>query len=498
MQHPDHIGPDAPPPTPARRAEIDGFLRLLEDARAQVATASPFTLALIAPRPACHDDEAGGDGEAGGDNKCCRPDDSLYAGRATDSLDAGRATDSLAAGRAADSLDATREADALAEAHNFLALNLRRRDGIAFYGPTLLAALLPAGRARRADDDLARLIAEFHAAHDARALLAVGVASFPSDGADIEALVLCAEAALDAALSREAGARPTVDASAHDESAAPESVAPESVAPESVAPESAAPESAAPESVTPQLAAEFAAAGNGEGLGDDGALAAEPARPAQDFLPLHESGARSSAGWRMGEGLPDGQAARAPSKRGLPTQFSSKRALRESKRGDDFGSTVLPSFEGAAAGGVLARAAAEAAARERERRANGARLPNRLLLAVSDAARMAQVNMLLRSAGYEVRAAFDGKQTLDLLRIERADLLVLDFALAGVDGLEVLRRLGERHGGRLPLPVVLLVPAECDGEELRAGASRLGAGGIVALPYDPQELLDCVGAAGGG
>lgn len=462
--HPDHIGPDSPPPTPARRAEIDGFLRLLEDARAQVAAGSPFTLALIAPRRAHHDEEEAGRGA------CCRPAATLDAGHAADSPDAGR------------------EADALAEAHNFLALNLRRRDGVAFYGPTLLAALLPSGRARRADDDLARLFAEFHAAPGTRAPLAAGLASFPGDGADIEALVLRAEAALDAALARETGARPTLDASAHDESPAPESVALES----------AALESAAPESVTPAPAAEIDAHVDGEEPGDDGGrAAAEPARPAQDFLPLHESGARSSAGWRVGEGSLDGTAARASSKRGLQTQFSSKRALRESKRGDDFGAMVLPSFESAAAGGVLARAAAEAAARERERRANGARLPGRLLLAVSDAARMAQVNMLLRSAGYEVRAAFDGKQTLDLLRIERADLLVLDFALAGVDGLEVLRRLGERHGGQLPLPVVLLVPAEQDGEELRAGAARLGAGGFVPLPYDPQELLDCVGAAGG-
>ena len=95
-------------------------------------------------------------------------------------------------------------------------------------------------------------------------------------------------------------------------------------------------------------------------------------------------------------------------------------------------------------------------------------------------------------------ALFDGTRG-SLLRIERADLLVLDFALADVDGLEVLRRLDERNHGRgLPLPVVLLVPAERDGEELRARASRLGAGGFAPLPYDPQELLDCVRTAGGG
>ncbi len=444
--HPDHIGHDSTPATPARRAEIDDFLRLLEDARAQVSTGSPFTLALLAPRRA-------GDDESGGGDECCRP---------------------------ADSLEARREAGALAEAHNFLALNLRRVDGVAFYGPTLLAALLPAGRARRAADDLARLLAEFHAA-PASAPLAVGLASFPGDGADVEALVLCAEAALDAALSRATGDDNTHDPFTHD--------------------------SAAPESAALQSPGGFEV-NDGHSLraGEAEAQAvAEQAQPAQDFLPLNGSGARSSSEWRVGgqshaaDPQQQQQQSRAASKRGLPAAFAQRRALRESKRGDEFGATVLPSFDGAATGGgVLAGAAAEAAARVRARRADGTPLPRRLLLAVSDAARMAQVNLLLRSAGYEVRAAFDGKQTLDLLRIERADLLVLDFALAGVDGLGVLRLLGERHGGRPPLPVVLLVPAERDGEVLRAGASGLGAGGFVPLPYDPQELLDCVGAAGGG
>lgn len=457
MLHPDYTDSDLALAALAHRAEIDDFLRLLEDARALQAADSPFTLALLAPRRA--DDETSGD-------ECCRAADAHAEGRADDAHAVGRAD------------------EVLAEAHNFLALNLRRVDGVAFYGPTLLAVLLPAGRARRAADDLARLVTEFH---DARppARLAVGLASFPGDGADIEALVSHAEAALYAVLAREAG-RGGGDES--DESFAHESAAPDFAAHES-----------APVSEDDGRGAGSDDDGHGAGDGVARSTIAGPARPAQEFLPLDESGARSSGEWRVRAQLSEQQQTRAPSKRGLPAAFSQRRALRESKNGDGFETAVLPSFADAAAGGgVLAHAAAEAAARERARRAaGGTRMPRRLLLAVSDAARMAQVNLLLRSAGYEVRAAFDGKQTLDLLRIERVDLLVLDFAVAGVDGLEVLRRLDERHGGRLPLPVVLLVPAERDGEELRARASRFGAGGFVPLPYDPQELLDCVRTAGG-
>ena len=154
---------------------------------------------------------------------------------------------------------------------------------------------------------------------------------------------------------------------------------------------------------------------------------------------------------------------------------------------------------GAIGQGTLAQAAADAAARERERRARGAIMPRRLLLTVSDPARMAQINLLLRSAGYEVRAAFDGLQAINLLRIERPDLLVIDHALNGIDGLEALRRLHRQHHERLPLPVVLLLAnasTAAERERMRAEARELGARGFVALPYDPEEFLTCVRTTG--
>jgi DNA-binding response OmpR family regulator len=141
-----------------------------------------------------------------------------------------------------------------------------------------------------------------------------------------------------------------------------------------------------------------------------------------------------------------------------------------------------------------APAASEAAAHERERRASGATMPRRLLLTISDAARMTQLNSLIRSAGYEARAAFNGQQALDLLRIERQDLLLLDFDLQGIDGVETIRRLRKQSGGRLSLPVVMLLSA--DNESARREALELGAQTVLVTPYDPAELLASLRLAG--
>jgi DNA-binding response OmpR family regulator len=111
----------------------------------------------------------------------------------------------------------------------------------------------------------------------------------------------------------------------------------------------------------------------------------------------------------------------------------------------------------------------------------------RVLLAVSDAPRMARLNSLIRSAGYEVRAAFDGEQTLSLLRIERPDLLILESELDKINGLEMINRLRKQSPGELRIPVLFLNSSGDDaaGRE----ALTLGAREVLTQPYDPGDVL---------
>lgn len=112
----------------------------------------------------------------------------------------------------------------------------------------------------------------------------------------------------------------------------------------------------------------------------------------------------------------------------------------------------------------------------------------RVMLVVSDAERMAQVNLLMRSAAYEVRAAFDGQHALNLLRIDRPDALVVDYELPGFDGVEMLRRLSKQSRSGDAPPALLLAPSSR--EDLRAEALAAGARGVIGMPYDAVELLE--------
>jgi PleD family two-component response regulator len=320
----------------------------------------------------------------------------------------------------------------LGEAQNFLKLNLRRVDAVAFYGPTTLLVYLPRMDARSAVAALSRLHREFLTEHPDRDIIA-GLASFPTHGSDVEALIEKAEEAVQEARSG-ASAKRVV---AYTLKAKPAvTVAPTEEKREPLTPKeaTAAPAPAAPESKV--------------SAGDTHQAVKE-----ETAIPVADSAS-----------VPAGNIA------------------------------AVAKVSDAAASADGAAQAAEAAARELERRASGAVMPRRLLLTISDAARMTQINSLIRSAGYEARAAFDGKQALHLLRIEQPDLLLLDFDLQGIDGVETVRRLRKQSGGRLTLPVVMLLSSE--DEHAEREALELGVTSVLVAPYDPAELLANLRAAG--
>lgn len=320
----------------------------------------------------------------------------------------------------------------LSLAHGFLKLNLRRIDAVAYYGPTALLVYLPRMNARSAVAALSRLYREFLEENADRNITA-GLASFPEHGNEVEGLIEKAEAAV-----------------SHARSAAKQVVAYEATM--KVA--SSIPKESARE------------------MPKEAKATAAPSTPAPT-----SSAEREHEREPLRESAPETVSASEPA------------PVNSVRHSESRMNTVAMSAE------ETARAADDAAAQERERRASGDVMPRRLLLTVSDSARMTQINSLIRSAGYEARAAFDGQQALHLLRIERPDLLLLDYELQGIDGLETIRRLRKQSGGRLSLPVIMILSTE--NERARREALELGAHSVFVTPYDPAEFLASVRRAGG-
>ncbi len=92
----------------------------------------------------------------------------------------------------------------------------------------------------------------------------------------------------------------------------------------------------------------------------------------------------------------------------------------------------------------------------------------------------------LRKWGYEVMVACDGAEALELLQREDAPaLIILDWMMPGMTGLEVCRRIRQR--GSEPYTYILLLTSKSQKEDLIEGMDA-GADDYITKPFDQNEL----------
>jgi CheY-like chemotaxis protein len=95
------------------------------------------------------------------------------------------------------------------------------------------------------------------------------------------------------------------------------------------------------------------------------------------------------------------------------------------------------------------------------------------------------LRLLLEDEGYTVQLAGDGYDALARVQAETPDLILLDLNMPLMTGGEVAVALREQ---RCSAPIVIMTAA---GEATRA-ATRLGAAGSLAKPFDLDTVLEIV------
>ncbi|MFQ5807114.1 MAG: diguanylate cyclase [Phycisphaerae bacterium] len=114
---------------------------------------------------------------------------------------------------------------------------------------------------------------------------------------------------------------------------------------------------------------------------------------------------------------------------------------------------------------------------------------NRIVLAEDEATARALLVRQLRKAGYEVIACENGKEALKAIRKEVSCIVVADWMMPEMDGLELcrtVRALGEMQA--LSFVYFILLTAHAEKERIVAGLEA-GADDYLTKPYHPQELL---------
>jgi DNA-binding response OmpR family regulator len=112
------------------------------------------------------------------------------------------------------------------------------------------------------------------------------------------------------------------------------------------------------------------------------------------------------------------------------------------------------------------------------------------LLVVDDDPDLLDVLIIkLGGAGFEISSAADGETAIETALALPPDLVVLDWALPGLDGLEVCAEL-QRHPQTRDVPVILLT-AKAQERDVQRGLAA-GVMRYVTKPFSPREVLQAV------
>ena len=109
-----------------------------------------------------------------------------------------------------------------------------------------------------------------------------------------------------------------------------------------------------------------------------------------------------------------------------------------------------------------------------------------ILIVEDDPSQLELLAYRVESAGHRVLKASSGDEALELLEDNEPDLVLLDWMLPGVSGIDICKRIRSAERSRsLPVIIVSARTEEFD----RVRGLEVGADGYVVKPYSMSELL---------
>jgi putative two-component system response regulator len=110
----------------------------------------------------------------------------------------------------------------------------------------------------------------------------------------------------------------------------------------------------------------------------------------------------------------------------------------------------------------------------------------RILVVDDDEIALAVAKKVLMSDGHEVVLASNGEMALEILNKENLQIVISDWNMPTLDGLELCRRI--RVNSPLGYTYIIIVTSRSSKDDLLTGLSA-GADDYIAKPFEPAELL---------
>ena len=117
-------------------------------------------------------------------------------------------------------------------------------------------------------------------------------------------------------------------------------------------------------------------------------------------------------------------------------------------------------------------------------------MSDRKVLVVDDEIHIVQVVAIkLRNNGFDVLTADNGRDAFDLARSEKPDMIITDFQMPIMDGMELIENLRD-NPETAGIPVVLLTARGFAIEDEKK--ERLKISVCLSKPFSPREVLQSV------
>ena len=115
----------------------------------------------------------------------------------------------------------------------------------------------------------------------------------------------------------------------------------------------------------------------------------------------------------------------------------------------------------------------------------------RILIADDEPNQLELLSFNLTQAGFSVTKATDGQQALDLAEELQPDIVILDWMMPFLSGIEVCRALRGMNETRM-IPIIMLSARGEEGDKTLG--LDVGADDYISKPFSPRELVSRVRA----
>ncbi len=117
----------------------------------------------------------------------------------------------------------------------------------------------------------------------------------------------------------------------------------------------------------------------------------------------------------------------------------------------------------------------------------------RVLVIDDDEGLRTLMKAMLEGTGHQVVEATDGAEGLRMFEKQRADVVITDINMPGMDGHEVITTFRKRHPG---VPIVAISGGgSASKDDLLMNAAALGAVEVITKPFEFQQFVGAVGRA---